>query len=241
MEARFDMVIEPGEFAYDEDLGVTAALRNGVVAVPPILLVDHDAKLPREKAAEALDVDPSRTTAMIQLGSERNFDFTELRGEIVAELLARNVQVVEVLNPLAAPSDEALPGTCRKAIYPIAEYLGAVDLMVTNASYNMFHECIHGGVPAIFVPNEAPVMDDQHVRAAYARSSGLGLCLRTSELSRVVDTVEVALSDEFRREHRRRLDRLKFENGAAKAAAAIEELVFSVRTDRPLNAALARV
>ena len=38
MKAAVDMVIEPGEFAYDEDLGITAALRNGVVLVPPIFL-----------------------------------------------------------------------------------------------------------------------------------------------------------------------------------------------------------
>jgi UDP:flavonoid glycosyltransferase YjiC (YdhE family) len=241
MNAAFDMVIEPGEFAYDEDGGVTAALRSGVVAVPPILLVDNGSRLPREAAARALGVDAGRTIAVIQLGSERNFDFTELRNRIIADLVARDIQVVEVLNPLAAPPGEPIPGTRRVSIYPLAEYFAAIDLMVTNAGYNSFHECIHGGVPTIFVPNEAPVMDDQYVRAAYARSAGLGLCLRTSELARVADTIELALSAEFRAEHRRRTGRLGFQNGAAEAAAAIEELIFSVRTDRPLSAAVARV
>ena len=152
MKAAVDMVIEPGEFAYDEDRGITAALRNGVVVVPPILLVDKGARLPRGMAAAVLGVDPDRTTAVVQLGSERNFDFSELKGRIVTELLARDVQVVEVLNPLASPSDAPHPGTRRKKIYPIAEYLGAVDLMVVNAGYNTFHECIHGGVPSNFRP-----------------------------------------------------------------------------------------
>ena len=241
MKAAFDMVIEPGEFANDEDRGITTTMRNGVIAVQPILLVDDEARLPREKAAAALGVDPRKTTAVIQLGSERNFDFTDLKSKVVKELLAHDVQVVEVLNPLAEPPETKHPGTFRKTIYPIAEYFGAIDLMVTNAGYNSFHECIHGGVPTIFVPNEAPVMDDQHVRAAYAQSSGLGLCLRASELGRVAETVDLALSDAFLSEHRRRTGRLKFENGAAEAAAAIEELLFSVRTHRPLNATLARV
>ena len=191
-------------------------------------------------AAAVLGVDPDRTTAVVQLGSERNFDFSELKGRIVTELLARDVQVVEVLNPLASPSDAPHPGTRRKTIYPIAEYLGAVDLMVVNAGYNTFHECIHGGVPSIFVPNEARELDDQHVRAAYAQSSGLGLCLehrswvawpiRSSLLCPTPSARSIAAVTE----------RLEFPNGAA-AAAAIEELVFSVRTDRPLNSAIARV
>lgn len=241
MRAQFDMVIEPGEFANDEDRGVTATLRNGVITVPPILLVDRDTKLAREKAAAALGVDPTRTTAVIQLGSEQNFDFSELKAKIVAKLLGHAVQVVEVVNPLASNEEAPRPGTLRKKVYPLASYLGAVDVMVTNASYNSFHECIYGGVPTIFIPNEAPVMDDQHVRAAYAQSTGLGLCLRTSEMGRVADTVDLVLSDAFRAEQARRASRLKFENGAIEAAAAIEELLFSVRTHRPLNASLARV
>lgn len=178
---------------------------------------------------------------MVQLGSERNYDFSDLKSRLIAALLARGVQVVEALNPLALPSEAAHPGTRRARIYPIAEHFGAVDLMVTNAGYNSFHECIHGGVPAIFVPNQAPEMDDQHVRAAYAQSSGLGLCLRASEPSRVAETVDLALSETFRAEHRRRTGGYDFTNGAGAAAAAIEDLIFSLRTDRPLSAAIARV
>src|SRR5262249_45582490 len=151
------------------------------------------ARLPRDVAAQALGVDAGKMTAVIQLGSERNFDFDELRSRIVTELLARGIQVVEVLNPLARAPGEPIPGTRRIKAYPLAEHFAAIDLMVTNAGYNSFHECIHGGVPTIFVPNEAPVMDDQNVRAAYARSAGLGLCLRTSELPRLADTIDLAL------------------------------------------------
>ncbi len=64
---------------------------------------------------------------MVQLGSERNFDFAELRRRIMAELLARDVQVVEVVNPLSVQSDAPYPGTIRKKIYPIAQYF---DLLI---------------------------------------------------------------------------------------------------------------
>jgi hypothetical protein len=241
MDTGFDMIIEPGEFACDEDFGVTSNRREDAITVPPILLVDNNARLSRERAATVLGIDSDRTTALVQLGSERNFDFSELKRRIMTELLARGVQVVEALNPLARPTDALSPGIIRREIYPIAEYFNAIDLIVTNAGYNSFHECILGGVPPIFVPNEAHEMDDQHVRAAYARSSGLGLSLRASELGRVADTIDLALSDAFRAEQRRRSSRFEFPNGADAAAAAIEELIFSVRTDQPLTAAISRI
>ena len=128
----------------------------------------------------------------------------------------------------------------RRSLYPVSDYLGAIDLMVTNAGYNSFHECVYGGVPAIFVPNESPEMDDQHLRATYAYASGLGLRLRASELSRVRAIGDIAMSDDFRRELRRRSARLTFIDGAAEAAEAIEQLVFSVRANGPLHESLAR-
>jgi UDP:flavonoid glycosyltransferase YjiC (YdhE family) len=129
----------------------------------------------------------------------------------------------------------------RRSLYPASNYLGAIDLMVTNAGYNSFHECVYGGIPAIFVPNESPEMDDQQLRATYAYASGLGLRLRTSETSRLRSIVDLALSEDFRAELRRRSARLPFVNGALEAAQAIEQLVFSVRASGPLHESLARV
>ena len=61
-----------------------------------------------------------------------------------------------------------------------------------------------------FVPNQAPEMDDQNLRATYAYASGLGLRLRASELSRAKATVDIAISDNFGQELRRRSARLTF-------------------------------
>jgi UDP:flavonoid glycosyltransferase YjiC (YdhE family) len=83
-------------------------------------------------------------------------------------------------------------------------------------------------------------MDDQNLRATYAHATGLGLRLRYSEVARVKPIIDTALSDDFRNELERRSARLAYANGASEAAAAIEELVFSVRASRPLQEALAR-
>lgn len=238
---RFHMVIEPGELAQDEDYGPTSRMPGAAHKVSTILLTDPHAKLDRERASARLGADPSKLTAAIQLGSQRNFDYETLPDLLVKELITHGLQVVRIQNPLARPPDNEWPGVSTCRIYPIAPCLSAIDLMITNASYNSFHECVYGGVPTIFVPNESPEMDDQHLRAAYADAAGLGLRLRAADLGRVSQIVEVALSDDFRTQLRRRSARLNFVNGAIEAARVIEELVFSVRTHLPLHASLPRV
>ncbi|MCA1490693.1 glycosyl transferase [Ensifer sp. NBAIM29] len=235
----FDMVIEPGEFAHDEDHGPTRDLPDAV-AVSPLLLLDPGSGIPRSEAAAKLGVDPKRFTVAVQLGSQRNFDFATLPELIFAGLGKRGVQTVQIRNPLARPSEEDRWRVPSRSLYPLAECFSAIDLLVTNAGYNSLHESVFGGIPSIFVPNEAPEMDDQHLRAVYAQSAGLGLCLRYSELNRVEATLDLALSESFQAEVRRRSGRLGFVNGAVDAAKAIEQLVFSIRADRPLHAAIAR-
>ena len=155
-------------------------------------------------------------------------------------MLDRGVQLVQIDNPLARPPETEISGVVRRSLYPASNYLGAIDLMVTNAGYNSFHECVYGGIPAIFVPNESPEMDDQQLRATYAHACGLGLRLRASEPSRLIDRRPGDVGG-FSRELRRRSARLTFVNGAVEAAQAIEQLVFSVRAAGPLHESLARV
>jgi hypothetical protein len=240
LQSCFDMIIEPGELAHDEDYGPTRSMPGPITVVGPILLKEPGCFLSRSDAAERLGIDPEKFTAAIQIGSQRNFDYETLPEFLTKELLERHVQLVQVDNPLANPPVSEIPGVIRRSLYPVSEYLGAVDLMITNASYNSFHECVYGGIPAIFVPNESPEMDDQHLRATYAHATGLGLRIRASELSRAKTVVDIALSDDFRQEVRRRSARLDFVNGAVEAARAIEQLVFSVRANRPLHESLAR-
>jgi hypothetical protein len=240
LQQHFHMVIEPGELAHDEDHGPTSRMPAPAHRVSTILLNDPRTGLSREDSAARLGADPGKFTVAIQLGSQRNFDYEALPDLLVKELVERGLQVVKIENPLARPSEKKWPGVANSTCYPIADCLSAIDLMITNAGYNSFHECVYGGVPTIFVPNESPEMDDQQLRAAYAHATGLGLRLRAAELGRVREIVDIALSDDFRAELRRRSARLEFVNGAFEAARIIEELVFSVRTNVPLHASLAR-
>jgi hypothetical protein len=240
LATNFHMLIEPGELATDEDRGPTARLPGVAIRVPPILLCDPRQRLPRAEAAARLGTEPGRVTAAIQLGSRRNFDYEQLPELVAADLVRRGLQVVLIANPLARPLEKEWPGVITTSVYPLSDCLSAIDLMVCNAGYNSFHECVYAGVPAIFVPNESPDMDDQQLRAAYAHATGLGFKLRASELGRIGETLDLALSVDFRDELNRRAARLEFVNGAPGAAALIEQLVFSIRTNLPLAATLPR-
>lgn len=240
LQQRFDVILEPAELAGSEDRGPTSTQPEGVHPVPTILLSDPRRLLPRDEAARRLGTDPGRFTVAVQLGSRRNFDYEDLPELIAAEVLGRGLQLVRLRNPLAPPQAPR-EGAVDCSLYPLAECLGAIDLMVCNAGYNGFHELIYAGVPAVFVPNEAPEMDDQHLRAAYAEAAGLGLRLRASEPGRVREVLDQALSEPFRQGVARRAARLPFVNGAAQAARIIEDLLLALRTDRPLQEALPRL
>lgn len=55
------------------------------------------------------------------------------------------------------------------------------DAVVSAAGYNSFHELLYHGVPAIFVPQMAPFMDDQERRARAASDRGLAVTVGADE------------------------------------------------------------
>jgi len=117
-------------------------------------------------------------------------------------------------------------------LFPASRCLRAFDFVVSAAGYNSFHELLLSGTPALFVPNEHPQMDDQRARAEHAARLGLGLALRTSELYRLVQQLELLLDPDERAAMRARMARLDLTNGAAEAAGIIAEMALTVPADR---------
>ena len=177
--------------------------------------------LPRPEAAHRLEIDPGRFTAAIQLGSQRNFNDDILPELIVKELLDRDVQLIQIDNPLAPPLENEILNVARRSLYPVSEYLGVIDLIITNAGYNSVHEWVYGASRDLRAERVAGDVLPALERAVRLRV-GLGLRLRASEFARVRSVVDIAMSEDFRCELRRRSARLEFINGAAEAAEAIE-------------------
>lgn len=58
----------------------------------------------------------------------------------------------------------------------------AADFVVTAVGYNSFHEVLYHRIPAIFIPQTAPYMDDQERRALAATERGLAEIVLPDEL-----------------------------------------------------------
>ena len=232
-ETAFHAVIEPGEIAAAYDAGLTTEYRERTRLLDPIRLLDEEEMLDRDESLAELGLDPSRPAALLQLGSGNNYDFEQIRSLILERLGEEGGWQVAVAEWLISNDPLPLPeGVLRLRRYPIGRWLKAFDFVVSAAGYNGFHETLLAGIPAIFVPNENPVMDEQLTRAQYAERNGLGLCLRTREVYRVRPYLDRMLDPGFRAELRANTAKLTRCNGAVEAANFVEELMQTVRADR---------
>lgn len=71
----------------------------------------------------------------------------------------------------------------------------AADLTISATGYNSFHEILYSQVPAIFIPQFAPYLDDQERRARAASERGLAELIQENELLKLEREV-IAFLDE---------------------------------------------
>ena len=219
----FDAILEPGELAEAADPGPTVARRRAVKRVRPIVFLDRDELLPRDRAAAELGIDPSRRTALVTLGQGGEVDGAVARS--LASLTAvPGLQVVALQSSLSAALE--VPGDVirLRATFPMSRYFAAVDLAVAAAGYNAFHELIDFAVPTLFVPMSRDT-DDQAARARWAAEAGAGLAVtgaddaaleeRLGELAEPARTAELAAGCE----------RVFPGNGAAEAAELVVRML----------------
>lgn len=101
----------------------------------------------------------------------------------------------------------------------------AADMVVSAAGYNSFHECLYNGVPAIFVPQMAPFMDDQDRRARAAAERGLAAMVAPNGLLELGREISLFLDGGKAADLRRTLAGTDLpERGTTRAALLIEGL-----------------
>ncbi|HQY43189.1 MAG TPA: glycosyltransferase [Paracoccaceae bacterium] len=99
----------------------------------------------------------------------------------------------------------------------------AADMAVSAAGYNSFHEFLYHGVPALFIPQMSPFMDDQRRRAQAAARRDLAGAVEPEELLRLSREVRAFLDDGKAASIRDRLAGYDLpQRGTAAAAALIE-------------------
>ncbi len=223
-EPEFDAVLRPGELAAELDAGVTTRRGRRMVDVPPILLCDDTDLLGREQAARSVGVSPDRVNVLMQPGWENEvFGPT---ATLVIERLSRDprVQVVVAVSPLRSRAVPLPDGVAKVSTYPLASLYRAFDFSVAAAGYNIYHELIGYGLPALFIPNPGTPLDDQVARARFAERAGVGRNWESRTEEDLNAHLGALLDDRSRAEMRLAAGALRFENGARGGARLVAEL-----------------
>lgn len=236
----FAAIVEPGEIADAFDTGPTKREQPHVFRVPPVLHLDPRARLSRNEARRALGLEESHLAVALQLGSEVNYPIDRVKQSILAALVRQpEVVVLEFISPIRRPGAASEATHARHRIvemFPTFAHSRAFDLAVTAAGYNTFHENVLGGVPTIFVPNEAGEMDLQVRRALFAEVNGLGFALRRDHDHYAVEEIVArALDRDVRARLRERCEALPVANGADEIARFIAHAARFVRMDRSIE------
>jgi hypothetical protein len=227
-EARLcDLILEPDEIAALPRFGGDMARkRRGVVPVGPISLLDEDEPLTRKDAAAALGLDADKPAVLLHLGAGSNRDTTHIIDAAVRELRRFPDVQIAIVEWANAPAGLSLwPEAVIIKGFPISQYFNGFDFSIGAAGYNTFHEAISLALPTIFVANAAPDMDDQVGRARFAQDAGAAFELPEDRLIELPAICEVLLNESARGLLRENCRRIRRDNGAAEAAAAIGRLV----------------
>jgi UDP:flavonoid glycosyltransferase YjiC (YdhE family) len=235
---RFDLIIEPGEFAADLDVGVTVKRRPEATRVGPVTFLGLDELLPRDEARAELGLDPHRPAALVNLGAG-NINDVESQLGIVIDRLAREPELqVCVTRSIIADRFGELPENVHPiSVYPLARYLQAFDFAFAASGYNSYHELVLAAVPTAFVPNSDTATDDQLARSRFAEWVGVGLHLPRADRDSVDRAVRVLLDEDRRgRMHERGVAR-RLADGGGEAMTAILDALESRPAARPAPAA----
>ncbi|MFE5294149.1 hypothetical protein ACFQ8T_18370 [Isoptericola sp. NPDC056618] len=222
--SRFDLVIEPGDFAASMDRGATTTVSDAL-KVEPITVISSGEILGRDEARQALHLPLGNKLALVTLGAGNINNIVDMQGLFVRAVqgLGPEWRAVVTTPPIADSSgvDEAI----EVSAFPLARYAMAFDFAVSATGYNSYHEWLIAGLPAIWVPNHDTITDDQDARAEFAEREGLGLNVPEPTAASVGEAVRTMGSTEVRQKIGQRAEDLPRTNGATRAAAAIAELL----------------
>lgn len=212
----FDFIIEPGEYAADEDRGATVTDRGRTHVVGPIRLVQEADLIDRADARSELGLDPDRLAVLVQLGRGVIGDFDAFAG-LVASALPSDAQIVLA----ARQSSINVPEAISVDTYPLAASFQAFDCAISAAGYNSFHESLSLGLPSLFVPNTQTRTDDQEARARWAERAGVALAALPSDEGAQRQKLDQLASHEHRSTLAAAMAALPAANGAKEAADLI--------------------
>lgn len=224
-EKIFDRVIVPEE-AFDE-LNEPLSFGGHIRTVGPVVATDEgDPGAVRSDLSHRFDR-PFDHLVVSMLGGGEASDRTANTMHLAA-LAERREGLLHLV--VAWPGAVVAPGLFGWSNTRIVQTQNALalaraaDFVVSAVGYNGFHECLFHAIPAIFVPQIAPFMDDQERRARAAVERGLADIAMPGEMALIERQFDAML--EGRADHlRSALQAADLrERGNAAAARLIEEV-----------------
>ena len=226
---RFDLIVEPGDFAVAADTGPTSSLSDAF-KVGPISMLEAITPLSGRESRAQLGLPPDGPVALVTLGSGRLGDVAGPGRVVVQTILSHGPEwhVAVTRSPVAQneiPLDQASRITELRDIYPLAQYLRAFDIAISSAGYNAVHELIPASVPSLFVANTSTRTDDQVARARELERIGVSFWAADNDPKALTRGVQSLLKDPNRETLKEHMSRLPAATGASETAAAITEFV----------------
>lgn len=214
---RFDLVVEPLDYAASVDTGPTSE-RADKVLVPPITLLNPSEVLGRDEAREELALEPDAKLALVSLrgGTGKEGTLQDLAVEAIES--KRGWEAIVGRAPL---STTRKPRARSISYFPLARYIQAFDFAISAPGYNFFTEAMQLGIPTIWVPREDGQADNQHARADWAAAAGVGFSVRASKPHDLVSTIDRLQDAEVRRNTVGSLETHRRANGARAVAAML--------------------
>ena len=198
-EFVFSRVIIPQEVF--PELNETYSHSDKIVEVGPIVnQLVHDRKVAemRQALTSLFDFDVTKiVVSMLGAGvaADRSIHIQSLCAAFEKH---SNVGHIVLVWPNASVSPETFLWKRTRVVKSVRglEIMKCADFVVSAVGYNTFHEIIYHRIPAIFVPQTAPFMDDQERRAAAAVSRGLAAMASESDGYALGSTVDNWLRDD---------------------------------------------
>jgi predicted glycosyltransferase len=224
-QKHFDLVIEPRDVADVRDNGPTSFQYGRSAHVDPIRLLDYEELLDRRAAAKALGIDHRRPAVLVQLGSGNTSEIVSQTNEIIKACgKFSKLQVVIAEWAIGAVAFDVWPQVKVLRGFPLSRYFNAFDFTISAVGYNSFNELISFGLPAIFLANENPIMDDQAGRAAFAVDQGAAFQTSPEQIKDLHLLIGAMMDERARAVIKVNAARIALANGAQAAADLIVKL-----------------
>lgn len=177
IESLFNLVIVPKEISSMQVIGTPRKKY-----CEPIMFLDKEEAHEREQIRKQLNITDKHRLYYIQLGAGVINETDSLLNHIVKIVLKdENNRIMLGESIIGKKSNIYHPHIFIIRSYPNAQYFKALDIAISAAGYNTFHELLYFGIPTVFVPNMKTSMDDQLARIQQAVKRNACLCLQENE------------------------------------------------------------